>query len=118
MPVDECWDAEPFHLEAIERAAAKVVATACYLCASLPTPAKAISEKHRQEQEAKLGELLLAAERSECSLIWHLENSNGEVLDFRGTASPQAVLGVRLTSQPRAEPQHGSSEGYSWDLRR
>ena len=57
-------------------------------------------------------------QRSECSLIWHLENSNGEVLDFRGTASPQAVLGVRLTSQPRAEPQHGSSEGYSWDLRR
>ena len=87
------------------------------LCLASDT-GEGISEKHRQEQEAKLGELLLAAERSECSLIWHIENSNGEVLDFRGTASPQAVLGVRLTSQPRAEPQHGSSEGYSWDLRR
>ena len=37
-------------------------------------------------------------ERSECSLIWAAE-AKGEVIDFRPTTSPQAVLGVQLAAR-------------------
>ena len=53
---------------------------------------------------------MLAVERNECSLIWATE-AKGEIVDFRSTTSPQAVLGVRLRTQPRpvapgTSPEH------------
>ena len=56
--------------------------------------------------EAEIWTLVLMIERSECSLIWAAE-AKGEVIDFRPTTSPQAVLCVRLDRQPDQEaPRH------------
>ena len=52
--------------------------------------------------EAEIRTSVLMIERSECSLIWAAE-AKGEVIDFRPTTSPQAVLGVRLDRQPDQE---------------
>jgi hypothetical protein len=64
--------------------------------------------------EAQIAADALAAERAECSLIWIAE-SRGEVIDFRPTTSPQAVLGVWLVHQPRAVAAD-SSPLHAFDL--
>jgi len=56
----------------------------------------------------------LAAERSECSLIWAAA-ARGEIIDFRPTTSPAAVLGVRLVNVPRGD-QPQSSWMHSYDI--
>jgi hypothetical protein len=53
----------------------------------------ALSQAQREEAEARISADMLATERSECSLIWIAE-SRGEVIDFRSTTTPMAVLGV------------------------
>ena len=66
----------------------------------------ALSSTQREEMEAEISTSVLMIERSECSLIWAAE-AKGEVIDFRPTTSPQAVLGVRLDRQPDQEaPRH------------
>ena len=71
--------------------------------------ADAVSQKDREIEEARLGALLLEVERCECGAIWHAE-AKGELIDFRGTVSPQAVLGVTLVTRPPTprgtSPQH------------
>ena len=52
-------------------------------------------------------------ERSECSLIWAAE-AKGEVIDFRPTTSPQAVLCVRLDRQPDQEAASAFNSPISW----
>lgn len=75
-----------------------------------------LDERQRSEMEATITADALLIERSECSLIWHAEAA-GEIIDWRGDTSPQALLGVRLVTAPRVEAS-GSTPGYSWDLRR
>jgi hypothetical protein len=55
--------------------------------------------------EAEISTSVLMIERSECSLIWAAE-AKGEVIDFRATTSPQAVLGVAARSLIRRQPRH------------
>jgi hypothetical protein len=74
----------------------------------------ALDERQRAEKLATISADSLAAERAECALIWHAL-AKGEVIDFRPTTSPQAVLGVGLRTQPRA-PDGPSSPGHSYDL--
>jgi hypothetical protein len=50
----------------------------------------------------------LMIERSEVACIWHAEAAE-EILDFRGTTSPQSLLGLRLVNRPRANPSPGTS---------
>ncbi|WP_338305172.1 hypothetical protein, partial [Bradyrhizobium ottawaense] len=56
---------------------------------------QALDQRQREEAEGQIGADMLAAERAECALIWHAA-AKGEVIDFRPTTSPQAVLGVDL----------------------
>ena len=73
----------------------------------------ALDERQRAEALATINTDMLAIERLECACIWHAD-AKGEVIDFRPTTSPQAVLGVRLVNVPRVAPA-GSSHGYSWN---
>jgi len=41
-------------------------------------------------------------------LIWAAE-AKGEAIDFRSDTTPQALLGVRLVTAPRANPSPGTS---------
>ena len=63
--------------------------------------------------EAEISTSVLMIERSECSLIWAAE-AKGEVIDFRPTTSPQAVLGVRLDRQPDQEAASAFNSPISW----
>jgi hypothetical protein len=57
----------------------------------------------------------LAAERTECALIWHAEQRDGEIIDFRSDTTPAAVLGLALRTVPRA-PNGSSPEHASYSL--
>jgi hypothetical protein len=58
----------------------------------------------RQEAEATITGDMLAVERSECALIWHAD-AKGDVIDFRSTTSPLAVLGLNLTTPAILPPR-------------
>ncbi|MCD9821625.1 hypothetical protein [Bradyrhizobium japonicum] len=75
---------------------------------------QALDQRQREEAEAQIGADMLAAERAECALIWHAA-AKDEVIDFRPTTSPQAVLGVALRTVPRAPSGPSSPEiaGYT-----
>jgi hypothetical protein len=75
----------------------------------------ALDQRQREEMLATISADSLAAERSECACIWHAAE-RGEIIDFRPTTSPQAVLGVQLVTAPRAE-ETGSTPGLSWPRR-
>jgi hypothetical protein len=53
---------------------------------------------------------MLDIERRICAVIWHAEAQNNEIIDFPGTISPQALLGLRLFHRPRASPSGTSPE--------
>jgi hypothetical protein len=74
----------------------------------------ALSSAQREEMLAQIGSDTLMVERSICSLVWHAEFENGEVIDF-GDVSPQALLGVELIQRPRASPS-GTSLGHAFDV--
>jgi hypothetical protein len=69
----------------------------------------------QQRGDATISADSLAAERAECALIWHAE-AKGEVIDFRPTTTPAAVLGVALRTLPRAAPSPSSPERAGYDL--
>jgi hypothetical protein len=48
-------------------------------------------------------------------MIWHAAE-RGEIIDFRPTTSPQAVLGVALKTLPRAAPPPSSPERAGYNL--
>ena len=75
----------------------------------------AMNQQQREEREAQISADVLAVKRSECSLIWAAE-AKGEVIDFRAETTPQAVLGVRLVTAPRANPSPGSSPLLAYDI--
>ena len=75
---------------------------------------EALSEQQRQEMEAQISNDMLSVERSECSLIWRADAS-GDVIDFRNTTSPQAVLGIRLVTAPR-QAAPGTPGDHAYDL--
>jgi hypothetical protein len=75
---------------------------------------EALSAAQREEMEAEINQSALMIERNECSLIWAAD-AKGEIVDFRSTTSPQAVLGVRLRNVPRATNGHSTSP-FAYDL--
>ncbi|MFG3595539.1 hypothetical protein [Bradyrhizobium sp. RDI18] len=74
----------------------------------------ALNEQQREEKEAQIMADALLIERSECALIWAAE-SKGEVLDFRGDTTVQAVLGLTLVQRPRANPS-GTSPEHAFNI--
>jgi hypothetical protein len=74
----------------------------------------ALSQAQREEMLAIVDVDDLLAQRSECSLIWHAAERGGEMIDFRATTSPQAVLGIALRTLPRADALPETSSGLSW----
>ena len=68
----------------------------------------ALDQQQREEMEAEISASALAVERSEIACILAAE-AQGEIIDFRADTSPQALLGVRLVNQPRANPSPGTS---------
>lgn len=74
----------------------------------------ALDEGRRAEMLATIDADSLAAERSECSLIWAAAE-RGEAIDFRATTTPQAVLGVQLRTVPRADPPNTSPQ-HAYDI--
>jgi hypothetical protein len=76
----------------------------------------ALSAAQREEALAEINQSALAIERAECSLIWHADAA-GETIDFRNDTTPQAVLGVRLITAPRADVP-GTSRMQAWDILR
>jgi hypothetical protein len=46
----------------------------------------AVSQKDRELEEARIGALLLEAERRECACIWAAE-ARGKIIDFRANTS-------------------------------
>lgn len=66
----------------------------------------AVSASDRQIEEARLGALLLEAERLECAAIWAIEAKDGTIIDFRRDTSPQSLLGVRLVTRPHTIRDH------------
>ncbi len=74
----------------------------------------ALDERQRAEMLAAIDADDMAAQRAECSLIWAFA-AKGEVIDFRPTTSPQAVLGVRLITVPRAASPT-TSPGHAYDI--
>ena len=85
------------------------------ICALIPA-AEGVSAEDRQREDVRLNQLILAAERAETAVLWHLDGT-GTVLPFRLGTSPQALLGLELKTRPRAEPSPGSSPGLSWEVR-
>jgi hypothetical protein len=72
-----------------------------------------LDQQQRETMLATIGADSLAAERAECALIWAAAE-RGEVIDFRPTTIPQAVLGAALRTVPRANPPPTSLEhGYN-----
>ncbi|MBR0698110.1 hypothetical protein [Bradyrhizobium lablabi] len=73
----------------------------------------ALDQRQREELLATIDADDLAAQRAECSLIWAAA-ARGEIIDFRSTTMPMAVLGVALRTVPRADPPPTSPEhGYN-----
>jgi len=75
----------------------------------------ALSQQQREQMEAEISSDALTIERMECAVIWHAETHNNEILDFRADTSPQALLGVRLVNQPRANVP-GTTGGHAYDI--
>jgi hypothetical protein len=75
----------------------------------------ALDQQQREEMEAQISADMLAVERAEVACIWHAEKAQGEVIDFRSTTTPMAVLGLRLVNQPRANPS-GTSLMHAIDI--
>jgi hypothetical protein len=67
------------------------------------------------EAQAQISSDVLAIERAEVACIWHAETQNNEILDFRADTSPQALLGLRLVNQPRANVP-GTTGGHAYDI--
>jgi hypothetical protein len=61
---------------------------------------EALDEVQRQTQEVSLLDQMMDCERSETSLIWALED-RGQIVDFRSTTLPAALLGVALITGRR-----------------
>jgi hypothetical protein len=76
----------------------------------------ALDQQQREAMLATIDADSLAAERAGCSLIWHVAE-RGEIIDFRPTTSPQAVLGVALRIVPRAAPPNTSPQ-HAYDIMR
>jgi hypothetical protein len=72
----------------------------------------ALDQRQREEMLATISADSLAAERAERALIWHAE-AKGEVIDFRPTTTPAAVLGLALRTVPRATNGASSSEQHA-----
>jgi hypothetical protein len=76
----------------------------------------ALSQAQREEMLATIVSDRLAAERCECSLIWHAA-ARDEVIDFRAETTPMAAIGVALRTIPRAtELPPSSPERSGFDL--
>ena len=69
----------------------------------------ALSEREREEAIAQITFDSLVCERAECSLIWSAD-AKGDVIGFRSTTSPQAVLGLTLTTRTPVSERGSSLE--------
>ena len=76
-----------------------------------------MNQAQREEMIAAIGVDMLAIARSECALIWHAD-AKGELIYFRAETSPQAALGVRLVTQPRAVASSNGEHAYDIGIAR
>jgi hypothetical protein len=74
----------------------------------------ALSQEQREQMEATITAAMLDCERLETACIWAAD-SEGEVIDFRSTTDPRAVLGVRLIAAPGVAVR-GSSVDHAYDV--
>lgn len=72
----------------------------------------ALSERDRAVKLADIAVQELAIERMEIACI-RLGEARGELLDYRDSTSPLALLGVRLITAPYREPDYN---GHAWDV--
>jgi hypothetical protein len=75
----------------------------------------ALSVPDREKQEAEILSDLLAIEREETFFVWRAQEQNLPV-EHRGSCSPIALLGLLLTTTPRAEGAHGSSNEHAYEV--
>ena len=61
-------------------------------------------------------QLVLDREIAELVFWAHAEGLSG--IELRSDTHPLAVLSLALVTVPHAEPEPGSTPGYSWDLPR
>jgi hypothetical protein len=75
----------------------------------------ALSHEERQQQEAEVLSELLAIEREEAALVWQAQAKNLPI-EHRAACAPQAILGCRLVTAPRALPAPGSSPEHAFGV--
>jgi hypothetical protein len=75
----------------------------------------ALSHEARQKAEAEVQGDLLDVERQEAALVWQAQQSLLPC-EHRSDCAPQAILGVKLVTTPRAAPPPSSPERASYDL--
>ncbi|KRQ01846.1 hypothetical protein AOQ72_10545 [Bradyrhizobium yuanmingense] len=76
----------------------------------------ALDEKTRAELEATIAVDSLDVHRRICTLIWHAEKTDGEIIDFAADTPPEALLGVELRTLPRASPLRGTSPQHAINI--
>ncbi len=70
--------------------------------------AAALTHEQRQQREAEVIGDILVVERDEAALVWSAM-AQGLPVEHRADINPVALLGVRLITQPRANPSPGTS---------
>ena len=75
------------------------------------------SHADRELRTAEVMGDLLSIERDEGELAW-LAQAQGLPIEHRSDISPIALLGLRLTTAPRADASPETSPGLSWPWRR
>jgi hypothetical protein len=77
----------------------------------------ALSHVARQQREAEAMGDLLAVERDESALVW-MAQAQGLAIEHRSACAPEAILGCRLITAPRANETPETTMGLSWPMRR
>jgi hypothetical protein len=93
-----------------------VIAKICAAIDEISDDKNSLGQAQREEMEAQISSDELEIHRRICALIWAAEMQQAEIIDFAADTPPEAVLGVRLVNQPRADPSPGTSLMHAWDV--
>jgi len=74
-----------------------------------------LSHEDRQRRESEALSDLLATEFEESSLVWKMQ-SEGLPIEHRSDCAPQAVLGLKLITAPRATEFPGTSPEHAFKV--
>ena len=75
----------------------------------------ALNAQQREQAMAQIMQDKLLIERAECALIFHAEQSQSEIVDFRERTDPKALLGLALVTSTPNQPS-GTTGGHAIDL--